>query len=680
MIGFRRAPGLSVLSITTIAFSLFAFGLFSLVAVNIRKTLTEVESRVEIRAFLADGTPVEVVSAAMGDIGAFPEVSRVEYVSPDSALARARSELGEFKDVFESAFLPASIDIRMREGHRDPETVKTIAGRIKSFEFVDDIRYGEDWVDKLYRIRNVATATGLVLGLAFAAVAVIIIGATIRMAVMARAREISIMRLGGRDGRVHPPAIPDRWVPQGNPGRVARPGPHLVRQSGDQPQLHPDGVLLARPCVARLVRRRADWCDRQLAVGRATPAKGLMRRTRILLCVAALAAPLAARSQQPQPPSQGQTSGEAKIRQQREELERIRREREDLQRNMTELQSKAHDLDAEVTNLHQQADATARVVRSLDVQLETITTEVDGTTSSLLRAEDELAVKKAVLQRRLIDIYKRGPMYTTEALLAARTFGELLGRYKYLHELALRDRSLVARVEDLYDQVAKQRQQLVRLRNEFERSRQEKREEEERLRALEESRSRNLNVIKRSAKETQARLVAIGRDETRLENTIAAFEEARKKAAERPNAPTVLSSSTLKTSDFGKLDWPVEGSIIYRFGRAVNPNNTTIRWNGVGIAAPSGASVKAVAGGEVMVAEAIGTYGLTVIVQHGGGDYSVYGSLSRIDVQKGQQVIKGQVIGAVGVSDPELDPHLHFEIRPKGRAIDPLVWLRGEQK
>lgn len=197
MIGFRRAPMLSALSITTIAFSLFAFGLFSLVAINIRKTLSDVESRVEIRAFLADGTSVEIVSAAMGDIGAFPEVSRVEYVSPDSALARARAELGEFKDVFESAFLPASIDVRLREGHRDPGTVRTIVGRIKSFQFVDDVRYGEDWVDKLYRIRNVATAAGVILGLAFASVAVIIIGATIRMAVMARAREISIMRLVG---------------------------------------------------------------------------------------------------------------------------------------------------------------------------------------------------------------------------------------------------------------------------------------------------------------------------------------------------------------------------------------------------------------------------------------------------------------------------------------------------
>jgi cell division transport system permease protein len=213
LIGFRRAPMLSVLSITTIAFSLFAFGLFSLVAVNIRRTLSEVESRVEIRAFLADGTPVEVVSAAMGDIGAFPEVSRVEYVSPDSALARARAELGEFKDVFESAFLPASIDVRLREGHRDPATVKMIASRIKSFEFVDDVRFGEDWVDKLYRIRSVATATGVVLGLAFAAVAIIIISATIRMAVMARAREISIMRLvGATDGFIRRPFLIDGFL------------------------------------------------------------------------------------------------------------------------------------------------------------------------------------------------------------------------------------------------------------------------------------------------------------------------------------------------------------------------------------------------------------------------------------------------------------------------------------
>jgi septal ring factor EnvC (AmiA/AmiB activator) len=124
----------------------------------------------------------------------------------------------------------------------------------------------------------------------------------------------------------------------------------------------------------------------------------------------------------------------------------------------------------------------------------------------------------------------------------------------------------------------------------------------------------------------------------------------------------------------------VSGDILYRFGRAINPNNTMIRWNGIGIRAAAGTPVRAVAAGDVMLVQPIGTYGLTIILQHGAGDYSVYGSLSRADVRQGAQVTKGQTIGAVGNADPEMEPHLHFEIRPKGRAADPLEWLTGQSR
>ena len=76
------------------------------------------------------------------------------------------------------------------------------------------------------------------------------------------------------------------------------------------------------------------------------------------------------------------------------------------------------------------------------------------------------------------------------------------------------------------------------------------------------------------------------------------------------------------------------------------------------------------------MSEPFGTYGLTVIIQHPGGDYSVYGSLGEIATQKGAVVSKGEVIGYVGSSDPEMGPHLHFELRPEGRAVDPLDYLR----
>ncbi len=213
VLGLKHAPLLSTLSIITIAFSLFAFGLFGLVALNVSRALRTIEERVEIRAFIADGTPVETISAAMGDIGAFPEVARVELISPEQALERARRELAEFKDVFEADFLPASLEIRLKPGFRDPRTVRAVADRIRTYTFVDDVRYGEDWVRKLYSIRNVAGAAGVVLGIAFAAVAVIIIGSTIRMTVLARAREISIMRLvGATDGFVRRPFLVDGFL------------------------------------------------------------------------------------------------------------------------------------------------------------------------------------------------------------------------------------------------------------------------------------------------------------------------------------------------------------------------------------------------------------------------------------------------------------------------------------
>ncbi len=197
LIAFRRTPLLSALSVTTIAFSLFAFGLFGLVALNIREALDRLEDRVEIRAFITDGTDPEAVAQAASDIAAYSEVLSATIVTQAQALARAQKELGEFRDVFEGAVLPASIDVKLKPGRRDPATVKRVSARAQAFSFVDDIRYGEEWIEKLYRLRNIAGIAGLALGLTFAAVSVIIIGTTIRMTVLARAKEIAIMRLVG---------------------------------------------------------------------------------------------------------------------------------------------------------------------------------------------------------------------------------------------------------------------------------------------------------------------------------------------------------------------------------------------------------------------------------------------------------------------------------------------------
>jgi peptidoglycan hydrolase CwlO-like protein len=191
---------------------------------------------------------------------------------------------------------------------------------------------------------------------------------------------------------------------------------------------------------------------------------------------------------------------DSRIRAQRDTLERIRRERESLERRAAELQSTVHDLSEELTNLDRRADATSRIVQTLDLQLASISTEVNGASAKVTATEKELTKKKDALRNRLIDIYKRGPLFTTQAMLSARSFGELVARYKYLHLLALRDRSLVGRVEQLRDEIKQDRDRLLTLQNALEENRSDKRREEERLRALERERATSLAVTKREVK------------------------------------------------------------------------------------------------------------------------------------------------------------------------------------
>jgi cell division transport system permease protein len=211
-LAFRRAPLLSTLSVTTIAFSLFVFGLFGLVAINIRRTIGVASERVEVVAYLKRGSSLEAVTVAMADIRAFPEVEAVTHVTEDEALARARRDLREFQDIFqdlEANPLPASLEVRLKPEFRNADQAQAVADRLtRGFTFVDDVRYGRDWVEKLDRLRNIAAAVGIVVGSAFALVAIIIIGTTIRMAVLQRSREIVIMRLvGATDGFVRLPFL-----------------------------------------------------------------------------------------------------------------------------------------------------------------------------------------------------------------------------------------------------------------------------------------------------------------------------------------------------------------------------------------------------------------------------------------------------------------------------------------
>jgi septal ring factor EnvC (AmiA/AmiB activator) len=370
--------------------------------------------------------------------------------------------------------------------------------------------------------------------------------------------------------------------------------------------------------------------------------------------------------------------GTPDLEESRRRLDEIRAERDRLQRQRERLQGQVHDVNDELSNLERQRESTQRIVGEIERQIGGLASQLDRSSAELILAQDNLAERRAVLQRRLVDIYKRGPLHTFQVLLAAESFGDLLSRYKYLYLTSQQDRALVDDVEQLRNRVIQQRNNILNVRSELDRRRDEREAEFSRYTELASERARKLRSLRRSARSTERRLSRLQEDESRLNGLLAALERSRRdELARGALRGAVATPGTITTADLGKLDWPVEGAIVYRYGRDTLPSGGIIRWNGVGIAAPMGTAVKAVEAGKVRLVGQFGTYGLTIVLEHGNGYYSVYSHLESADVKLGASVSKGLAIGKVGGQNSDYGPHLHFEIRGENqKALDPATWLR----
>ena len=131
------------------------------------------------------------------------------------------------------------------------------------------------------------------------------------------------------------------------------------------------------------------------------------------------------------------------------------------------------------------------------------------------------------------------------------------------------------------------------------------------------------------------------------------------------------------------IDWPVDGELVYRFGREARPNGTVLMRQGIGIRAATGTPVRAVEAGTVAFSGPFEGYGRAVWLSHVGGFYTLYLYLEEIGVAQGREVAVGQVVGTVGGADTPEGPHIEFQIRAPAnggdpRAQDPLRWLQAQ--
>lgn len=367
------------------------------------------------------------------------------------------------------------------------------------------------------------------------------------------------------------------------------------------------------------------------------------------------------------------------LRESQAKLDSIQAERQRLQREMDGLRTRVRDASSELLNIERQHEASRGALLELDFQTQLLMDNVEATTRDREETLRRLGNRTNTLNDRLRAIYKRGPMHTAQVLLTAQSFGDLLSRYKYLHLMAMYDRMVVRDVALLERSLAVQERELRESLGRIELLREDKAGEIAQLDRVERERQAALKQYRQQETRTAGRLTELEAEQRRLTGTIADLERRRRAAEASSAAPATPAS--ISTSDLGTLAWPVDGSVVYRFGPDRKPNGVVLRNHGIGIGAPAGTPVTAVESGVVEFAGPFPGYGPSVIVSHGGGYRTLYLYLRDIRVTAGQQITAGAIVGAVGGEQTAQGAHIEFQVRVPVdggiEPVDPLSWLRA---
>lgn len=305
------------------------------------------------------------------------------------------------------------------------------------------------------------------------------------------------------------------------------------------------------------------------------------------------------------------------------------------------------------------------------VKLEALRGELATMEAAAGLDEKELVVAKERLQARMRALYVGGEGGTARALLGAEGFEELALRRRFLQKLAESDAKLVGEVARIERSVRDQRERVRTATMEAEMTTKTIEEQRELLAA---TRAERQAAIARISTERSLALRQQKELEQKREGLAVFLRKLVEEEHRRPiAAPLKRGRGILK----GKLAWPVEGTLIRRFGVVVDKDSKAeIVSNGVELRAEEGTPIAAVADGRIAHVGWMRGFGRVVIVDHGEGHHTISAHIQKPSVARGDEVKRGQTIAFVGDTESTNGPKLYFELRENGRPRDPMPYLK----
>lgn len=358
----------------------------------------------------------------------------------------------------------------------------------------------------------------------------------------------------------------------------------------------------------------------------------------------------------------------------RKELQRIKREMREKKKEIKRADRKERSILSDLERMDREVQAGKAELAAQQKRLreaEASLRHVEKSNADIIR---ELARLKQMYGMRVRALYKMSRNGYAAAMLVSDDQGDSLKRIKYLSMIAERDRVLIRDYGNSLNRLAVQQAEIAEKKQAFV----ERQREIEIKKTEQEARKREKAVLLANVREKKGlyeqTLHELEESSASLWGMIRKAEQERKatKASQQPPKQPVHFSNI----DSSRLPWPLEGQVLTRFGTQRHPQfKTMVFRRGIEIAAREGEPVHAVSDGQVAYADWYKGYGKLMIIEHAAGFYTLYGNLSRLDLNKGDRVLRSQVIGLAGDTGSLKGSKLYFEIRRNGEAQDPLLWL-----
>ena len=352
--------------------------------------------------------------------------------------------------------------------------------------------------------------------------------------------------------------------------------------------------------------------------------------------------------------------------------------KQELQRGRARIDSLARQESGYLTRLDQLEKniATAQsYTRLVGGRIDQLTVRIDSLTRSITITGAQLQQRQRIMAARLRAMYKSPPAGWLQLLFESGDPAQGIKRARMFAAINQYDRVLLQAIDTSRSMLWRQRTQLELDRVAQSTLKTEKEHEQKTLVHEQATRSTMLKDIQ-SQKKAYTRMVReLEESQTQINAIIASLEKKRKKALfAHPAAEKALSGVFAKNR--GRLSWPVSGMVVGRYGRVEHPVFKTITMNnGIDIRAAQGTPVVSVASGTVIFISWMRGLGRFVIVDHGDGYITIYAHLEGVSVTQNESVMRGDTLGQVGETGSLTGAQLHFEIRHKTEALDPIVWL-----